>query len=329
MSRSEVGNEASLRCLPSGDDSRLLLRAEELGVSLLELIQECREQLFLRRQYPVLSNPDRSNADHETYSLCGTAAEQEQNSLVERLAEAEGTLAEFMQTVRRFHELAWSDALTGLPNRRAFDDHVDRMVADTVARPVSLVLMDIDAFKQINDRLGHDVGDQVLRTVADCLREGAGEGAMVARFGGEEFAMLVCESGEMAVQRVDRCRSVLERRSGEWAERGLVVRFSAGVAALSSEERVGDWFRRTDLALYAAKRLGRDRVVLHEGEHLNTNGNRIELRSWLGDGVGVTEGFMDWQRAERVAERLEAWRIEAISPEYPDLSRGISESGGR
>jgi diguanylate cyclase (GGDEF)-like protein len=342
-----VGDHANFRSLPSGEDSQLLLRTEELGLSLLELLRECREQVFQRRPQPVATAaPENSKAENskasasETVSfvaaqrdqsLGGSAIENEQVRWLERLGAAEGTLAEFMQAVRRFHDLARSDALTGLPNRRAFDDHVDRMVADTGARPVSLVLMDIDGFKQINDRFGHGVGDRVLRYVGDCLRAGGGEDAMVARFGGEEFSMLVCESGEMAMERVDRCRRVLESRSGEWSEIGLSARFSAGVAELRSEERVGDWFRRSDLALYAAKRLGGDRVVLHDGEFLKSAGDRFEFRACLADGVAVAdgaalvEGYREWHRAERGTECFEGGRIEVSGPGHPDRRRGTLE----
>ena len=143
--------------------------------------------------------------------------------------------------------------------------------------------------------------------------------------------MLVCESGEKAVERVDRCRRVLESRSDEWSELGLSVRFSAGVSSLRAEERVGDWFRRSDLALYAAKRLGRDRVVLHEGEYLKTAGERFELQAWLADGtgmadgVGVADGFMERQRAERGTECLEGWLIEVSGQGHAAPRRGSLE----
>ena len=158
---------------------------------------------------------------------------------------------------------AETDPLTGLPNRRAFEAcFVD---CSTVAQPrtVSLALCDIDLFKGVNDRHGHDVGDRVIRLVAKELAQGC-DGCVVARYGGEEFAVLF-EGRDMdfAAQMLDRTRDALNGRSFRVAgtgERLDGLSFSGGVVAVAPGEDCRAAIKRADSALYRAKQSGRNRI---------------------------------------------------------------------
>jgi diguanylate cyclase (GGDEF)-like protein len=153
--------------------------------------------------------------------------------------------------------LAHVDALTGLSNRRAFEEALGREVARATrtGEPVSLALFDIDHFKAVNDTLGHQGGDEVLRTVATALAQACRDADLAARYGGEEFAVLLpsCGAGE-AFRVTERLRAAVAG--------AVAVTMSAGVAALPTHAASPDeLLRKADDALYAAKRAGRDRTV--------------------------------------------------------------------
>ncbi len=166
---------------------------------------------------------------------------------------------------RELEMLANTDVLTGLPNRRFLFDRLaeEAVEADRFARPLSLVLLDIDHFKRINDRFGHPGGDEVLRQVARSLRNGLRRYDVAARFGGEEFALLLPNTGgELAREVAERARRRLADDEVEVAEgETLRVTASFGVAERHPGESVEEVVRRADDALYRAKAEGRDRVV--------------------------------------------------------------------
>jgi diguanylate cyclase len=159
------------------------------------------------------------------------------------------------------------DHLTGLPNRRAFDARL-RQAAEASAgegRAAAIALCDIDHFKAINDAHGHDTGDRVLGLVAAALQKAAGKHCYVARFGGEEFALIFEDCAvEAAAAIVDELRRTLGARhlinQATHAPIGHVT-FSAGVAPLEPGEGGAASLKRADTALYAAKQGGRNRVV--------------------------------------------------------------------
>ena len=161
------------------------------------------------------------------------------------------------------------DVLTGLANRRNFEARLREEAANAKRRsePFSLVLLDLDHFKSINDTFGHDDGDRVLVHFADVLRDSLRAEDAAFRYGGEEFILLFrgC-TAESAVIAVDRIRAALAARPIELGDAGESrhVTFSAGVAAATAEEAFeGDKLvARADEALYRAKRGGRDRVEL-------------------------------------------------------------------
>jgi diguanylate cyclase len=165
---------------------------------------------------------------------------------------------------------ALTDGLTALANRRHFDETMQAMAGRAMndGCDLSLVLVDIDRFKQVNDTWGHPVGDQVLQLVAAMLRRKLRPADFAARYGGEEFAVLLpLTNSTDAAALANRLREafagnrVVIRESGQSIG---VVTISAGVAAYRPGERLGEWLRRADNALYAAKQAGRNRVMQAE-----------------------------------------------------------------
>jgi diguanylate cyclase (GGDEF)-like protein len=156
------------------------------------------------------------------------------------------------------------DPLTGVLNRGGFEERFAQEIgrARRNDEPLTLLVADIDRFKQINDRFGHAVGDEVLEGVAQVLSESTRTPDVVARLGGEEFAVLLsqatCEEG---VDIAERIRQDMTRMAPPHCG-PIAVTVSIGVASFPGDGTCGDsLFRRADAAVYAAKDLGRDRVV--------------------------------------------------------------------
>ena len=154
------------------------------------------------------------------------------------------------------------DPLTGLGNRRAVDHQLPALLREAAAngRPVTLAMLDLDRFKQINDVHGHLVGDRVLVDVAELLRACVRHGDLVARIGGEEFLAVLPDADGMRAREIcERIRQHVASHDWTTLAPGLVVTLSVGLASTPSYEQTA-LARRADRALYRAKALGRDRV---------------------------------------------------------------------
>ncbi|WP_158288991.1 GGDEF domain-containing protein [Rubrivivax albus] len=178
-----------------------------------------------------------------------------------RLDEAGREADRLRAELAQVHDMAESDALTGLPNRRCFERRMAACLQDH-AGAHCLLLTDIDHFKKVNDSYGHLFGDQVLRSVARGLQACLDETQLVARVGGEEFAIMVPAPLAQAAQLAERIRvtvagSRIRRRDG--GQVGQIT-VSLGVAARRPNEPAEAWIERADRALYAAKHAGRNRV---------------------------------------------------------------------
>ena len=169
-----------------------------------------------------------------------------------------------LESVRRE---ALTDTLTGVPNRKAFDSELKRAMeqAAETGEPMSLLMCDIDHFKKFNDTWGHQTGDQVLKLVANCISENVKGRDTAARFGGEEFAVVLPQT-ELAdaVRLAYQIRSKVESKKLVKKSNGDilgVITISIGVAQYDMKEGAEGLIQRADACLYAAKRAGRNRVM--------------------------------------------------------------------
>lgn len=176
-------------------------------------------------------------------------------------------LADRALALRRAHEqarrLADIDPLTGLYNRRAWSQRLPATERDARARgvPLTVLFLDLDGFKQLNDRHGHAAGDNILLALAGVLRAELREEDVIGRHGGEEFVVALPGADEAHAMRVaERIRQRLKERSSMTV--GVQCTVSIGVAALQPHEDTAQLLRRADAAMYAAKAAGRNRVVL-------------------------------------------------------------------
>ncbi len=190
--------------------------------------------------------------------------------LQQRLADSQREIGHLRDEVRRARDESLLDSLTGLANRRAFDQRLAACLAGTVvdpdAPPPCLVMADIDHFKRVNDTYGHVFGDHVLRSIAQVLDAVLPKQALAARVGGEEFALLLPGTGIDAAGAVaEKVRSAIAgsriRRKGsdEVIEH---ITISLGVTPYRHGESPAQFIDRADQALYASKSGGRDRVTV-------------------------------------------------------------------
>ncbi|RKF20304.1 GGDEF domain-containing protein [Alginatibacterium sediminis] len=157
-------------------------------------------------------------------------------------------------------QMSYRDELTGLSNYRAYQDELSRAMAKAQRHPnmyFSLLLIDLDFFKQVNDKYGHDVGDEVLRHFSACLQDNKRDSDFVARYGGEEFVLILpqttAEQAEILIQRLYRDISKTNHLP-------LSYSFSAGLSTFYSPTTNADAFQRVDSLLYQAKHQGRNQV---------------------------------------------------------------------
>ena len=184
--------------------------------------------------------------------------------VLEQAAEKARALAVAMQTDRALRE-SQLDALTDLANRRAFDAALARAVGQPTGEVHALMLIDMDHFKQVNDRHGHAAGDDALRALAAAMKRCCRSSDLPARLGGDEFAVLVSASTAAALRLAQRLRG--ELRQWRPATPGMASpTLSIGVAERMPGMVAADWLAAADEALYAAKAAGRDAVRAHGGQ---------------------------------------------------------------
>jgi diguanylate cyclase (GGDEF)-like protein/PAS domain S-box-containing protein len=170
---------------------------------------------------------------------------------------------------RRLEDLARLDPLTGVANRRYFRERAEEELAraERYARPVAVLLLDVDHFKKVNDSYGHQIGDEVLKRVAaECQRNLRGTDVF-GRYGGEEFICLLAESGpEDARRAAERMREAVADARWSLADRTVTATISVGLACRPSgaAETLDRLAQKADEALYAAKAAGRNRVMVWE-----------------------------------------------------------------
>jgi diguanylate cyclase (GGDEF)-like protein len=200
--------------------------------------------------------------DHEEWLLLGTAA-----NIIRMVLEHEAIQREMARQAR-------TDPLTGLLNRRAFLEEVERHIErlDREGLPGTLMFTDLDHFKPVNDKLGHETGDEVLVQTANLLRQAVRPSDLVARLGGDEFAVWMSGADHLtAAERAERLREQVPVELGELVGSDTPrLTMSIGIATrrAGSDEPIDSLIRRADMAMYEVKRTGRGhwRVSLTEGD---------------------------------------------------------------
>lgn len=238
--------------------ARLLERA---GIPEQALAAEYQAYETLREQF----HADRMQAGRALDVWHRTAQLREERAAQAQRADAlETALRELQIATERVHELSIRDAVTGLHNRQWLMDHAPAALDDAEAmRPAQVALIDLDHFKEINDRHGHDIGDSVLCRFADALTAALPASDLVARYGGEEFVVVRPADGRgLLAADLDTLRCELAR--GPWTSpEGETLPAATMTAGVSRAVAGGlrDALRAADRLMYEAKRSGRDRVL--------------------------------------------------------------------
>ena len=250
-------------------------------------------------------------------------------TLQQRLKNAENKLDEQAQLIATHVKESRTDALTLVANRRAFDAEISEARTDLLKKqtPVTLMMLDVDYFKKLNDDFGHLAGDEVLRQVAQGLRRTTKNDGQVFRYGGEEFAVLFRDKkvGEV-LELAERVRAVIGASGYEYDGQTLEATASAGLAELQPSELCDDAIRRADEAMYAAKTNGRNRAYWHDG---NTSHPILVVAS-----SGLGEALTDPQTGPVIhVDGRSGWRAQISTSEefIHDVQRRIAalkRSGG-
>jgi len=183
------------------------------------------------------------------------------------ISEAQNQINQLETKLQEMSEQVQEDHLTGALNRRGFDKAFEREITQ-LARSKGMLcfaLLDIDNFKQLNDTHGHQVGDDALKYLVEAVKETVRRDDVISRYGGEEFAILLPNSGlKAAISTVARIRRYLTKKFFLHGNNRLLITFSAGVAQYQSGESQESLFKRADEALYFAKRNGKNQIVAAE-----------------------------------------------------------------
>jgi len=197
-------------------------------------------------------------------ALDSRVVRDELTDLRERTERKQTEMARLQQELDRVSAQARHDPLTGSLNRKGLDEVIEREIARArrTETPLCVSLLDVDNFKQINDRLGHDTGDAALVHLANVVREVMRPQDMLARYGGEEFVVVLPDTAlPQGVEAMQRLQRELTTRFFLRNNEKVLITFSAGVAQITSTETSTEAIRRADQGMYLAKRSGKNRVM--------------------------------------------------------------------
>jgi len=264
---------------------------------------------------------------------------EELNSVYQDFEErVESRTRELQAAHRQMQRMAMSDALTGTANRTALMHEIEAallaVIGEATARP-SVLLIDLDAFKDINDSFGHQTGDQVLVEVARRIRWAVRRGDTVARLGGDEFAVLLPETGLSTAMGVAARIHEALAECIRVEELDVWPRASVGVHTALAGESAEDIMVRADTAMYAAKEAGRGQSKAFEPVMLYARQLRRDMAAELREGVGRNELFLDYQPVVELAtgrmsgvEALIRWQHPKRGLIMPDDFIPIAEETG-
>lgn len=239
----------------SGSGDHLITGLEQLAENLS---QKTDPQALRRIRQEALRHVQSLQTEAESLRIQLKRAQEESAALRQ-------VVAQQMLAINLANEQARRDALTGLLNRGGFDETFTNAVRNCRRnrRPLSLLLLDVDHFKRVNDTWGHPVGDDVLRTIAERLQKTLRDEDLIARVGGEEFAVVLPYCAvDTAADIAERIRVDIERQSFTVKESVFRVTISIGLDGLVGNEDGPNLYNRVDKALYAAKQKGRNRVTI-------------------------------------------------------------------
>jgi diguanylate cyclase (GGDEF)-like protein/PAS domain S-box-containing protein len=232
---------------------------------------------------------------------------------------------------------AYHDGLTGLANRSLFCDRLEQALARSARAGVTsaVLILDLDGFKGVNDTLGHDAGDQLLRTVAERLNETVRATDTVARFGGDEFAVLLDDADESLAVSVARRALARLAEPATVAGRDLQVAASIGVAVYTGEGGGDELVRDADVAMYAAKDAGRGRHEVFRSEMARDPDELLGLDNELRAALAQREFAVHYQPEISLSggeivgvEALARWTSPTRGPVGPDVFIPVAESSG-
>lgn len=235
-------------------------------------------RLCLMREFARLSGPEHTEVGANALEQYATELEHEMWSMGESKVTSLQTRREHERLSREhgaISQQALQDPLTGLPNRRALDERLEALVAAPGEHPLSVALVDLDGFKGVNDRASHAEGDDVLRVVASTLRNTVRGDDMVARYGGDEFVVLLPGAPLSAAEAaLNRAVDAVARLPIDLS-RGVTL--SIGVISLRPQESAAQSLARADAAMYLAKRGGGNGVAAVAGDTLSEMANGAGL----------------------------------------------------
>ena len=251
--------------------------ARPVSVISDSLAESIDEKGRIRKKIPIHSNDEfgqlssQFNMMREQLNLAHKQLHSRIEAADARLIETNQALLqqseELKQMNRRLMDLSITDDLTGLYNRRHFEEVMSQELAHSRRKklPCSLMIMDIDFFKKINDTYGHAVGDQVLRSFSQIIRDTIRQNDIPCRIGGEEFVVACRQTSESeAVRLAERLREAAELTPFHLDDLTIPFAVSVGVAtSKSDEDTVDSMFLHADRALYHSKQHGRNRVTHH------------------------------------------------------------------
>ncbi|MFE8645555.1 diguanylate cyclase [Sphingomonas sp. NCPPB 2930] len=257
--------QAQMKDMLASFIARLSQMTESSGV-YQDKIEQCADRLgavrSLEEMAPVLQEVISAT---RAMALDSRVHRDELQSLQDKTAATQAEIGRLQEALENASAQARHDPLTGALNRKGLDEAADREVARArrAGTAVCIGLLDIDNFKQINDRLGHASGDAALVHLAQVARESLRAQDTLARYGGEEFVVVMPDTppaeGVAVLQRLQR---ELTKRYFLANNDKVLITFSAGVSAVSARDTPGDALKRADQAMYLAKKAGKNRVML-------------------------------------------------------------------
>ncbi len=281
----------------AGDLRELTQRLRELVASVAVDVDQHQSQIekTSRELTTAQTSPRDDMAEFVLNSVSQVLEVNEK--LQSRLQNAEQRLEDQTHEIESHMAAALTDPLTGLPNRRAFNDEMSHRHAEwkRKATPMCLMMLDIDHFKRLNDQYGHPAGDQALRGLADVLGRTIREMDVISRIGGEEFAAIFPQTEVAEAKRAtERIREAVAATPVFYEQTEMQMTVSLGLAMIREGEDSAGLMARADEAMYAAKRAGRNRAYFHDGQQCEPIRLPEELAAELSSFEIQTEELPDY-----------------------------------